>query len=65
MVFPETPTRANSMSLAIVVVICVKVTVAVRALYFPLLPSMGLAVSAPTKPAIPPVAGWLVPNVQV
>ena len=47
-VFPETPTKAKSISLATVVVIWVNVTVAVELLYFPLgVPSMGLTGSTP------------------
>lgn len=64
-VFPETPTKANSISLETVVVIWVNVTVAVEALYFPLEPSIGLTVLTPVKLAIAPLAGWLAPNVQV
>ncbi len=64
-VFPETPTKANNMSLAAVVVIWVNVTVAVEPLYFPLLASIGLAVLTPVKLVMAPVAGWLAPKVQV
>jgi hypothetical protein len=64
-VFPETPTKANNMSLAAVVVIWVKVVVAVELSYFPLFASMGLAVSTPVKLLTAPVAGWLAPKVQV
>lgn len=64
-VFPETPTKANSISPGAVVVIWVKVTVAVEALYFPLLASMGLDVLTPVKLLTAPVAGWLAPKVQV
>ena len=41
-------------------------TVAVEALYFPLVfASIGLAVLTPIKQVIAPVAGWLAPSVQV
>jgi hypothetical protein len=64
-VFPPTPTKASSISLGTLVVICVNVAVAVFALNFPLLTSIGLAVLTPIKPAMPPVAGWLAPKVQL
>jgi hypothetical protein len=64
-VFPETPAKANSISLGTVVVIWVKVVVAVEPLYFPLLASMGLVVLTPVKLVMAPVAGWLAPKVQV
>ena len=64
-VLPETATKASSISLGAVVVIWVKLTVAVELLYFPLLASMGRAVSAPMKQSMPPVAGCLAPKVQV
>ena len=64
-VFPETPTKAKSRSLEAVVVIWVNVTVAVDALYFPLLASIGLTVSAPVKLTMAPVAGLLALKVQV
>ena len=63
-VFPDTPTRARSMSLGTVVVICVKLAVAVEPLYLPLLTSIGLVVSTPTKLLMPPVAGRLALKVQ-
>jgi hypothetical protein len=63
---PETPTKVKSISLDTVVVIWVNVTVAVDALYFPLVfVSIGLAVLTPIKQVIAPVAGWLAPNAQV
>jgi hypothetical protein len=64
-VFPETPTKAKSRSLEAVVVIWVNVTVAVEALYFPLLASIGLMVLAPVKLTMAPVAGLLALKVQV
>ena len=64
-VFPETPTKAKSRSLDTVVVIWVYVTVAVEALYFPLLASIGLTVLARVKLTIAPVAGLLALKVQV
>ena len=65
MVFPETPAKAKSMSLGTVVVICVKLAVAVELLYLPLLTSIGLVVSTPTKLPMPPVAGRLALKVQL
>jgi hypothetical protein len=64
-VLPEIPTTANNMSLGTVVVIWVKLAVAVEALYLPLLASIGLTGSTPTKLLMAPVAGWLAPKVQV